>query len=370
MTMKKLITYLTLLILIFSTPSFAKHWIMPAYDGTTGGTAGKLDAIDVCTADGAGYDVQDKDAALVWNQTAGTFSLYIFDIDSAAAESDPSIIAPDFCDAGAYSGDGRWLLSYPAMTSTGADAIAALIDSGTITWSQISKTSLQLTDFADQTAWRIFYSDTNGDITELALGAANTFLGSDGLTSAPSFQALVDADIPSAIDPDKIGPDGTANDKVEAANVNIQSLDIGLTSAYIFVGNGSNLAAGVTMSGGARVDNTGLVTPYVNTVTDANGFTMTAAQGYGYVVYATGAGTIVMPAAVAGMQFTVECHAAAAVVLNPDATGTEDTIRLDGTALAVGDSITSLSAAGDIAVCTYYAADTWSCITNGWTDTN
>ena len=109
---------------------------------------------------------------------------------------------------------------------------------------------------------------------------------------------------------------------------------------------------------------------YAKTVTDADGFTMTAVQGFGYVVFATGAGTIVMPPAVAGANFSVECHAAAAVVLNPDASGTEDTIRLDGTALAQGDSITSGSAVGDLAVCTYYAADTWSCITNSWTDTN
>lgn len=115
---------------------------------------------------------------------------------------------------------------------------------------------------------------------------------------------------------------------------------------------------------------TGAITGGVSTVTDADGFTMTALQGRGYVVYATGAGTIVMPPAVAGANFVVECHAAAAVVLNPDASGTEDTIRLDGTALAQGDSITSTSTLGDIAVCTYYAADTWSCLTNSWTDTN
>jgi hypothetical protein len=108
----------------------------------------------------------------------------------------------------------------------------------------------------------------------------------------------------------------------------------------------------------------------VPTVTDVDGFTMTAAQGRGYVIYATGAGTIVMNPVLPGDQFTVECHSAAAVVLNPDASGTEDTIRLDGVALSIGDSITNDSAAGDVAVCTYYAADTWSCITNGWTDTN
>lgn len=44
-----------------------------------------------------------------------------------------------------------------------------------------------LTEFVDQTAWRVFYSNGSGDVTELALGADGTFLKSNGTTSAPSF---------------------------------------------------------------------------------------------------------------------------------------------------------------------------------------
>jgi len=44
-----------------------------------------------------------------------------------------------------------------------------------------------LTDFVDQTAWRVFYSNTDGDVTELALGSDGTFLKSNGASSAPSF---------------------------------------------------------------------------------------------------------------------------------------------------------------------------------------
>jgi uncharacterized cupin superfamily protein len=44
-----------------------------------------------------------------------------------------------------------------------------------------------LTEFVDQTAWRVFYSDGSGDVTELALGADGTFLKSNGATSAPTF---------------------------------------------------------------------------------------------------------------------------------------------------------------------------------------
>lgn len=44
-----------------------------------------------------------------------------------------------------------------------------------------------LTQFVGNTAWRVFYSDTNGDVTELALGADGTFLKSNGASVAPSF---------------------------------------------------------------------------------------------------------------------------------------------------------------------------------------
>lgn len=44
-----------------------------------------------------------------------------------------------------------------------------------------------LTDFIDQTAWRLFYSDASGDVTELALGTVGQYLKSQGATSAPTW---------------------------------------------------------------------------------------------------------------------------------------------------------------------------------------
>jgi len=44
-----------------------------------------------------------------------------------------------------------------------------------------------LTSFVDQTAWRLFYSDSLGDVTELALGADGTYLKSNGAAAAPTF---------------------------------------------------------------------------------------------------------------------------------------------------------------------------------------
>jgi len=50
-------------------------------------------------------------------------------------------------------------------------------------------TGLQFDQFITQTAWRVFYSNTDGDVTELALGADGTVLTSNGATSAPTFEA-------------------------------------------------------------------------------------------------------------------------------------------------------------------------------------
>jgi len=51
-----------------------------------------------------------------------------------------------------------------------------------------SLTGLALSQFVSQTAWRVFYSNTDGDITELALGADGTFLKSNGAAAAPTFE--------------------------------------------------------------------------------------------------------------------------------------------------------------------------------------
>jgi len=45
-----------------------------------------------------------------------------------------------------------------------------------------------LVEFVDQTAFRVFYSDTAGDVTELALGADGTYLMSNGADQVPSFE--------------------------------------------------------------------------------------------------------------------------------------------------------------------------------------
>ena len=76
------------------------------------------------------------------------------------------------------------------VTTTGTLAVA--LDTGYVIPLQSSidakaNSSGALTQFVGNTAWRVFYSDTAGDITELALGADGTFLKSNGASSAPTF---------------------------------------------------------------------------------------------------------------------------------------------------------------------------------------
>ena len=44
-----------------------------------------------------------------------------------------------------------------------------------------------LTEFVDQTAWRVFYSNADGDVTELVLGDEYTVLRGNGASASPAF---------------------------------------------------------------------------------------------------------------------------------------------------------------------------------------
>jgi hypothetical protein len=114
---------------------------------------------------------------------------------------------------------------------------------------------------------------------------------------------------------------------------------------------------------------TGTISGATPSTTDANGMTISAAQAYGYIHWATGAGTWNLPAAAAGMSLCVYSTTAAAVVINPD---DSDVIVLNGTALSAGDSITSASGAGDFVCLIARDAEYWHTMgrSGTWTDSN
>lgn len=135
--MKRLI-FSIILVFCLCVSVQAKNWIFAAYDGTTGGTSGKLDAIDACNADGSGYDLQNNEAAIVWDQANGQFVFYIFNSTSGATENDPLIVKPDYCNSPTgYTGDGRWIMaSVRADTFQGGLEIVDDADGVTVTAEQ------------------------------------------------------------------------------------------------------------------------------------------------------------------------------------------------------------------------------------------
>lgn len=167
--MKRLFYTLAFLFLFSSWGWSEPNRIFPAHNGLTGGTEGTLDNIDACNADGRGYDLQDKDGAIVWNQDDAQFWFYIYDADDGTAESSPDIITPDNCEGSAYTGDGRWEVS-------GIYGATGLIGLG---------------------SWKIVYVDSAGEIATVPLGADDTFFTSKGAGAAPEMRVLVFADIPA-----------------------------------------------------------------------------------------------------------------------------------------------------------------------------
>lgn len=128
-------------------------------------------------------------------------------------------------------------------------------------------------------------------------------------------------------------------------------------------------AAGRITVEGVEVSMTGenVMTPKSTATTYTIGTTNPLELKGGYIIV-TAATTITVPTTITtGMNWSVKANVADAVVVNPDDT---HTITLDGVALSAGDSITSTSTLGDLAVFVVTSSTTIDVTTNGWTDTN
>lgn len=148
-------------------------------------------------------------------------------------------------------------------------------------------------------------------------------------------------------------------------------IDLNTTADTIGVSSPASSATAINF-GTLNLATTGTVSGAIPINSDANGMSaaeMTTAGMYGTFYFATGAGTWALPGAAAGMSICVYSTTAAAVVINPD---DGDTIVLNGTALAAGDSITSGSVAGDFISLVAKDANTWYTVgrSGTWTDTN
>jgi len=89
-------------------------------------------------------------------------------------------------DTEGYAVGSRWI-----DATNDKEYVALDVSTGAAVWTETTGAGnggyTNLTQFINQTAWRLFYSNADGDVTELALGTDGQYLKSTGATSAPIF---------------------------------------------------------------------------------------------------------------------------------------------------------------------------------------
>jgi hypothetical protein len=116
-------------------------------------------------------------------------------------------------------------------------------------------------------------------------------------------------------------------------------------------------------------DGTGSAKSLTPVIDDPDNFAsnFTGENLYGGTFIANAAGTAALPAVAAGMNFTYVLEGANANVIDPDGTGTADTIYMNGLAAAQDENLES-STSGAICVFQYRAADTWMATCNDFAE--
>ena len=182
-----------------------------------------------------------------------------------------------------------------------------------------------LTSFVDQTAWRVFYSNTDGDVVELALGADGTYLESNGVAVAPTWSVPAGAgDVSKVGTPidNQVGVwtgdgtiEGTAGLTYDGSNFLLTG-DIGSTGSKITKGWFTDLLVTNAISG-AVTGNAGTVTNATFTTAltvDTGTLTLTANVANNSVL-TIGAGASSISGANTGDQTTISGNAGSATVL-------------------------------------------------------
>jgi len=163
-------------------------------------------------------------------------------------------------------GTGITLTDDSLSADLGTSIDASEIETGAVGDDEIDYSAVTLADFDYQTAWRVLYTNADGDVTELALGTDGQYLKSAGASSAPIWDTPAGGDITAVGDvasADAFTVDGTAGtslwfyDAQGRGNLTIADLsgsqtytlpdatgEISLLGQEIDISNESNLTAG------------------------------------------------------------------------------------------------------------------------------
>jgi len=153
---------------------------------------------DATTIEGRSYTEMKTDLAYQLSDlsdvnTSTPTNRFVLIADGTDFES-RALVEADISDLGTYLTDitGESILSLSDVAADpNADKYLMWDDSAsTCTWQDAGAGGgyTNLTSFVDQTAWRLFYSNTDGDVTELALGTDGQVLTSAGVDIAPAFE--------------------------------------------------------------------------------------------------------------------------------------------------------------------------------------
>jgi len=187
-------------------------------------------------------------------------------------------------------------------------------------------------------------ADSIISVASYSLGSAGVKLTGDG------DGALTLLGLGNGYDEDlTINLDDTENTAVVSSSTGVTKIDYGSIGS----------ATTGTISGGT-------LTPVID---DPDNFAsnFTGANLYGGTFIANAAGTAALPNAAVGMNFTIVLETTGDTILEPLATGTDDTIYMNGLAAAQGEYIHSTTR-GAMCVFQYRAADTWMATCNGFAE--
>ena len=166
--------------------------------------------------------------------------------------------------SGDSSGDPVALAAGGANTVLQSDGTD--ITYNTVATAMIADNAVSLAKMAGLARGKIIAGDSSGDPAALAVGSANTVLQSDG--TDVSYGTVATAMIADdAVDADKLASNAVVNASIAANAAIAHSKLAALASTKVLVGNGSNVAAEVALSGDVTMNNAGAVTIGANKVT-------------------------------------------------------------------------------------------------------
>ncbi len=192
-----LITFLLFSIVVMGTPTYVNVGPTTDFEGDVGVPDGSgyyisdvlfstLGLIDISTLEktDGGIIVGDGTNFVLETGITARTSLGLGNVENLKVKLDATT-APGVSNDNTegYAIGSRWI-----DITNDKEYVALDVSTGAAVWIETTVVPYtNLTSFVDQTAWRVFYSDGEGNITELPLGTDGTYLKSTGVTSAPEF---------------------------------------------------------------------------------------------------------------------------------------------------------------------------------------